>query len=66
MRDAMSPTGGRDGFAFTRIGRFWNFERYAVYDDGGPYCLSWQRVKAKDVPKLRAEVLRRGWVEVTK
>ena len=29
---------------------------YSVYDDGGPYCLSWDRVLVKDIPRVKKEL----------
>lgn len=36
---------------------------YANYPDCGPYCLSWDRVLVKDIPRVRRELADKGITE---
>jgi len=55
----------RYGFKVTQVSaRTWSLDVYAIHDDCGPYCLSWQRIKKADIPSVTAEARAREWIDM--
>lgn len=51
-------------YKIEKAGRHLVLELYAVHDDCGPYCLSWDRIKAKDVSSVKRQLRGRGIEEL--